>query len=309
MTDFTIITPSYNQGSFISGFFESYRTLTRSSYKSQLILIDNCSTDNTDAIIKENLDLIDVLIVEPDNGQSSAINKAIPFIKGRFVNWINTDDRLTQEALTIVGKIYDENPIIQIVAGRCSKEFPAPTQSVDRLTTLGHPSCLPISLILGQVIQPSTFWRTDAFLDFCPINTSLHYVMDHDLLLRYLLANGSARIAYTDCILAKALLHENCKSIKASNSFTSEYRALYSRLYNEMRSENLPLHESYDTSALTILFSQAEEIINLSRFFRRMPFLGIPYPSKPALALIGNPLLLHKYFAIVRPAMHWLNSL
>jgi glycosyltransferase involved in cell wall biosynthesis len=310
MTDFTIITPSFNQGSFIDGFFKSYRQLKElSSYTCQLILVDNCSNDNTGAIIEDNKDLIDVLIVEPDHGQSDAINKAIPFIIGKFVNWINTDDRLTCDALGIVSTIFESNSNIEIVAGRCLKEHQSAALSIDRITTLGHPSLPPISLLLGQIIQPSTFWRRDTFLAYCPLREDLHYVMDHDLMMRYLLSNGPQKIAYTNQIIAKALLHENCKSVNSAKKFHREYLSLYKELYQLLCDGSQSLHSSYRGSEIMSLFARSEEIIALSRLVRRISPLGIPYPSASLFTCLKNPCFLIRYFKDVRPAMHYLNSM
>ena len=55
MTDITIITPSFNQGDYIELFFESYRKAKKNFTSTQLIVVDNCSTDSTSIHIRENL--------------------------------------------------------------------------------------------------------------------------------------------------------------------------------------------------------------------------------------------------------------
>lgn len=60
----------------------------------QYIIIDGKSTDNTMDIIKQYRNKIDVVVSEPDKGIYNAMNKALKYVNGDIVYFLNSDDRL-----------------------------------------------------------------------------------------------------------------------------------------------------------------------------------------------------------------------
>jgi len=93
--DFTIVTPSYNYSQYIREMLESVVTQKGVSYEH--LIYDAGSTDGTLDIIREYDDV--KLTVESDKGMSDAINKGFKAAKGKWVMWLNTDDRLKPGSL------------------------------------------------------------------------------------------------------------------------------------------------------------------------------------------------------------------
>ena len=122
MDKVTIVTPSYNQGRFIKQCIDSVRNQTYRPIEH--IIVDNCSTDETSAILSEyknNTDGIEViLIVEPDGGQSEAINKGFKLASGDIICWLNTDEYYVPEALSKVGSYLYEHTLADVVFGDCN---------------------------------------------------------------------------------------------------------------------------------------------------------------------------------------------
>jgi glycosyltransferase involved in cell wall biosynthesis len=58
----------------------------------EYIIIDGASKDNTSQIIKENQDIINLWISEPDNGLYYAMNKGLELASGDYVIFINAGD-------------------------------------------------------------------------------------------------------------------------------------------------------------------------------------------------------------------------
>ncbi len=86
----SVIVPSWQSGQFleaalISVFRQDYPNL-------ELIVVDNVSTDSTTKILEKYCDRFSVLLVEPDRGQSDAINKGIALSSGDILCWLNADD-------------------------------------------------------------------------------------------------------------------------------------------------------------------------------------------------------------------------
>lgn len=89
----SIITPVYNAEKFLSDTIESIKN---QSYKNwELLLVDDCSKDNSANIIKEfqkNDDRIKYIKLEKNSGASVSRNTGIKNAKGRFIAFVDSDD-------------------------------------------------------------------------------------------------------------------------------------------------------------------------------------------------------------------------
>ena len=116
---FTIITPSYNQGEYISKCFESVKS--HCGIDIEHIILDNCSDDETHQHIisyQKNPGTTFIrCIIEQDKGQTYAINKGLNLAMGDIVCWLNTDEFYYDGALSLVAKFFSENPDIDVVFG------------------------------------------------------------------------------------------------------------------------------------------------------------------------------------------------
>ena len=85
--------------------------------------MDGKSNDNTLQIVEDYKDSFDKAgielkwISEPDKGISDAFNKGIKMSDGKLVGIINSDDRLTDESLSILAINYQDN--ISVYYGNC----------------------------------------------------------------------------------------------------------------------------------------------------------------------------------------------
>ena len=86
----SIITPSYNQGDYIE---ETILSIINQNYPNlQYIVVDGNSSDATHEVLEKYRPHIDHLIIEPDNGQTEAINKGFRLADGDLIAWLNSDD-------------------------------------------------------------------------------------------------------------------------------------------------------------------------------------------------------------------------
>lgn len=97
----SIIMPSYNSAKFIS---ESILSIQQQTYNNwELIITDDCSSDNTIDIIKifQKEDLrIKLLVLNSNSGAGVARNNSIKFAKGRYIAFCDSDDKWKNEKLT-----------------------------------------------------------------------------------------------------------------------------------------------------------------------------------------------------------------
>jgi glycosyltransferase involved in cell wall biosynthesis len=88
---FSIIIPSYNQGSFIDKCLQSI--INQSFFDYEVIIQDNFSDDNTKFVLEKYHFHKNIHIhYEKDFGQADAINRGLKKAKGKWVTWQNCDD-------------------------------------------------------------------------------------------------------------------------------------------------------------------------------------------------------------------------
>ena len=104
----TIVTPTFNQGKFISDTFDSIKNEKELGTEIQYIVINANSTDNTEAVVDSYRDIIDIYINEKDNGQADALNKGFSLASGKYFNWLNSDDYYLPKTLSILESLSDE---------------------------------------------------------------------------------------------------------------------------------------------------------------------------------------------------------
>ena len=88
----SIIMPSYNTASFIE---ESIKSVLAQSYKDwELIIVDDCSPDNTDHVVKPYLsdERIKYIKNEKNSGAAVSRNKALREAKGKWIAFLDSDD-------------------------------------------------------------------------------------------------------------------------------------------------------------------------------------------------------------------------
>ena len=98
----SIIMPSYNTERFIKDTIES--VLAQSYTNWELIIVDDCSTDNTDAIVSPYLADERISYIKNDTNSGAAVsrNRALREAKGKWVAFLDSDDLLHPVALSVV---------------------------------------------------------------------------------------------------------------------------------------------------------------------------------------------------------------
>ena len=217
----SIITPSYNQGQFIEQTIDS--VLSQGYPNVEYIIIDGGSTDNSVEIIKKYAKHISYWISEKDNGQSDAINKGLKMASGDVINWLNSDDYYEPNALLTIGQ-YFEDDSIHVLAGK-SKIWKNDSYFISPGTDI-YPT-VEKTIGYARIDQPETFFRKSAIDKMGLLNTDLHYIMDREWWIRYLLLFGQDGIIKTEQILVNFRIHEGSKTNNKPADFFQETLNVY----------------------------------------------------------------------------------
>ena len=109
----SIIMPSYNTGRFIE---ESITSVLAQTYTNwELIIVDDASTDNTDAVVEslkrhcERNEAIHYLKNKKNSGAAISRNRALAQAKGKWVAFLDSDDLWAPEKLEKQLKFMAEN--------------------------------------------------------------------------------------------------------------------------------------------------------------------------------------------------------
>lgn len=215
----SIITPSYNQGSFIEATIQS--VLNQTYPNVEYILVDGGSTDETMAVVDRYRDRIDRVIHERDRGQSDAINKGFRAATGELVGWINSDDVLYPDCVEQIVRLYRQQPAGSVFYG-------AVNDWIDRDGRVLGQRRLPIpdrQHLLNRnydIIQQGSFYPAHLVRRVGYLDEAIHYCMDLDLWLR-LLQHGSIH-AFAGHALAGFRKWEATKTTTGGEKFLRDIR-------------------------------------------------------------------------------------
>ena len=88
----SIIMPSYNTAQYIS---ETIQSVLRQTYTNwELIIIDDCSNDDTDNVVKKYLSDNRIRYIQNERNSGAAVsrNRALREAKGKWIAFLDSDD-------------------------------------------------------------------------------------------------------------------------------------------------------------------------------------------------------------------------
>jgi glycosyltransferase involved in cell wall biosynthesis len=176
----TIVTPSFNQGSFILDAVES--VLNQTYPNIEYIIMDGGSSDDTlEKLARYKTQL--TLYSEADKGQADAINKGFRLANGAILGWLNADDMYLPDTLEIVAQYFAEHPSHSFVYGDgiVVNKNGKPFGRRANVRPTHHAQLLHED---DNILQPAAFWRQRLWVDVGELNTGLRFMLDYDYWLR-----------------------------------------------------------------------------------------------------------------------------
>ncbi|MCG3147273.1 MAG: hypothetical protein PCFJNLEI_00712 [Verrucomicrobiae bacterium] len=202
----TIVTPSFNQSSFLPHTLASVRGQDYPNVEH--IIMDGGSTDGTLEILQAAPGII--WVSEKDRGQVHAINKGFQRATGEILAWLNSDDtlnpdtiRLAVTALQRTGAdlVYGDVEIIN-------------KNGTPLKLSRGIPFDYRVLLYgINYIGQQTAFFRRELLTKAGPLREEYDNGFDYELWLRMAL---HGRLAYTPELRAQIRLHPTAKSVARS---------------------------------------------------------------------------------------------
>ena len=117
----SIITVVYNNEKYIEEALNSLYSQKFNDYEH--IIIDGGSNDDTLKIIKKYEEKIEYWCSKKDNGIYDAFNIGMSLAKGKYIGFLNSDDKYTENALTTLNKYINKFPDKDFIFGSVKKHW------------------------------------------------------------------------------------------------------------------------------------------------------------------------------------------
>ena len=179
----SVVIPCYNQAHFLSEAIES--VLCQGYTNVEVVVVDDGSTDNASEVASRYAGAGVRLIRQENRGRSAARNRGLDETQGKYVVFLDSDDRLLPEALETGVKELEAHPACALVFGRhmlietdgSSLGSPSPpyTGGTDYYETLLRDSYPGLNDVM---------FRRAVLEAVCGFDTSLPVAEDYDLYLR-----------------------------------------------------------------------------------------------------------------------------
>lgn len=175
----SIVTISFNQATFIRQAIES--VLTQSYDDIEYIVVDAGSSDNSRSIIEQYKDRLAKIIFEPDDGPADGLNKGFAEATGDIFFYLNADDALLPNALSIVANYFANSPTLDVLYGNGLQidEQGRPTRRIYS----GKWGLRAYAFGATSIVQQATFLKKSAFIKAGGFNAANRTCWDGELLV------------------------------------------------------------------------------------------------------------------------------
>lgn len=234
----SICIPTFNHAHFLNEAIES--ALSQTFKDLELLVVDNCSTDNTEEIVARYLKLdtrISYTRNESNIGLVGNLNRCLELAVGEYIKIMGADDLLEPSCIEQSLRIFDHNKNVSLVS--CARILIDENSKPIGITAFGSKSiltsgtkvikkCFFTANLIGEPIAV-LFRKKDAFPGF---NAKYKQLIDLDLWFR-LLEKGD--FAFLPDALCKFRIHANqtTKANVKSLSFISDEIALFHDYINK----------------------------------------------------------------------------
>ena len=228
----SIVTPSYNQGEFLTETIESVISQA-GEFHIDYIIVDGGSTVNSVDVIKRydallqdgrfpiNCSGITIRwMSEKDKGQTDALIKGFRMAEGEIVAWLNSDDTYLPGTLQVIASFFCNYPETGLVygdahycdiAGTVIGRYRTEEFEYDKLAWFNY------------ICQPSTFIRKKVFDEVGGLDDTLHFAMDYDLWVRI---GKRFTCNYLPGFLSMYRLHGSSKTLLDESLYRNSEEAL-----------------------------------------------------------------------------------
>lgn len=256
----SVVIPVYNGAAYIKDTLDSLQRQTFRDF--ELIVVDGLSKDNTLEIVREHPLKADLIISEKDEGMYDALRKGLDKASGKYLCYINADDRLLPYTLEKVVKKFSKGEY-DIVFGDVN--YISETGDIAYTYKGVNLSAAAIrKLRRVPFAQQSSFWTRDIYQQKGGFDKSMKYSADSKFLLSVCL-DPSVRKGYIPKPLGEYRMHGGSFSIAVTDKMISEHR----RMVDELKLST--------SKAGKYFYETVTKLINARGIYRKMMYKGTKF--------------------------------
>lgn len=243
MPKVSILTPCFNHEKYIMQFLESVKNQIFQDF--EVIIVNDCSTDNTEKLIKNfNDDRIKLITQEYNKGLNAALNTGFEHSSSEILLYAASDDILRNDTLEIIVNKFNENPDKNVLYSAIS----AVDSSGKLLNSVIKPKLKDRFEILKKIfyssnplLSPGMAIRKSAFKKIYPLDPAIVNQQDVLMHIRLLLEN---EIMVTDTIVLNYRLPSeksgiSVRSVATENREDLEINSILNEFLKVNNLENL----------------------------------------------------------------------
>ena len=154
----SIVIPTYNSAKYITETIQSVQKQTHHNW--EMIVVDDCSSDNTVDIIKEIIakdNRIQLHKLKSNSGPAFARNKGIEHVKGKYMTFLDADDIWFNDFI--------ENSIKTITETRIHFVFSSYKRSDETLSFIYSDFIVPQKVTYTDILKTNSISCLTAFID------------------------------------------------------------------------------------------------------------------------------------------------
>lgn len=278
----SVIIPTYNRAHMVGAAIDSLLAQTRRP--TQIIVVDDGSTDDTSSVLKRYAGQI-TAISQENRGRSAARNVGLKHAHADYIAFLDSDDTLPPDSIEFRARMLDQDSSVDVVYGDALVQNADTGQEIafSRLHCEARPDGNVLaSLALGNIAPIHCFMFRTSCLSFVDgFDESLETLEDHDFWLR--LAT-SAQFGYVNVPVATYVVHPGM----TTHTMPNEMRR--GRLIVQERVTASPAFETFTPTQKSRVFtSLGATSLALGRTREARQWLGKSLKEVPAL----QPMLLY----------------
>ncbi|MBE7702738.1 MAG: glycosyltransferase family 2 protein [Cyanobacteria bacterium SIG28] len=230
----SVVLPTYNGSEFISQAINSIINQTYTNW--ELIIVNDCSTDNTAEIIQtfaQKDSRIRVLTNEVNKKLPASLNVGFKQAQGEYYTWTSDDNEYYPQAFEKMVDFLQNNDDYGMVHAICRVEG-----CVEKCCW-GYIATTPITLLEFPTVAACFLYKASIAKSVGNYDESCFYMEDHDFWLRFLL-NAPIGIIPEELYMYRR--HEASLTVK-SGDIAAKKRLLLTLKYLPSYKENFPQSE------------------------------------------------------------------
>lgn len=248
----SVMIPTYNSEKFLAETLESVLKNNYSSNTMEIVVVDNCSTDNTKAIV-ETVGRGRVKYIQnlTNIGMVNNFNECIKNANGSLIHILNSDDCVKKNFYVKYEEAFKNNPDVYFISSLATVIDDAGTNlgTSPPIKTLSVPSNNVEEFLYDNPFRtPAIVVRKEAYEKLGGFNTDLIFAIDWEMWVRVIAHFKGLHLNEELAYYRNSLVNQTSKIVRLGQAFLD-----YERVYKIFEKFKYPIDKN---KALEILRKQ-----------------------------------------------------